>query len=151
MLEYINQSYKGIFNGKTEAQGKMNKLIKATDPNDSVSICNFINSVLECIYEDIDISSKKVKNKDKFYNCLTDIDYVGVEFSLKMGGRNLQELSPGERGIVLLVFYLALSKNDIPLIVDQPEDNLDNQSVYNKLVRCICEAKNKRQVITVTH
>jgi len=151
LLEYINQSYKGIFNGKTEAQNKINELIKKTDLNNPDSICDFINNVLECIYEDIDMSSKKVKNKEAFYNLLTYLDYVGVEYSLKMGGRNLQELSPGERGIVLLVFYLALSKNDIPLIVDQPEDNLDNQSVYNKLVRCICEAKNKRQVIIVTH
>jgi ABC-type cobalamin/Fe3+-siderophores transport system ATPase subunit len=68
-----------------------------------------------------------------------------------MGGRDLEELSPGERGIVLLIFYLALSQNSIPIIIDQPEDNLDNQSVYNKLVPCICAAKQKRQVIIVTH
>lgn len=151
LLEYINQTYKGIFNGKTEAQNKMNELIKKTDFNNPDSIYDFLNDVLECIYEDMDMSSKKVKNKEAFYDLLTFLNYVGVEYSLKMGGRNLQELSPGERGIVLLVFYLALSKNDIPLIVDQPEDNLDNQSVYNKLVRCICEAKNNRQVIIVTH
>jgi DNA repair exonuclease SbcCD ATPase subunit len=151
LLEYINQSYKGIFNGKTESQNKMNEIIKKTDFNNSDSVCDFINTILWCIEEDRDISSKKVKNKEAFYNLLSYLDYVGVEYSLKMGGRNLQELSPGERGIVLLVFYLALSKNDIPMIVDQPEDNLDNQSVYNKLVRCICEAKNKRQVIIVTH
>ena len=70
---------------------------------------------------------------------------------LKMGERDLEELSPGERGIVLLVFYLALSQNNIPIIIDQPEDNLDNQSVYSKLVPCICEAKKKRQVIIVSH
>ena len=63
----------------------------------------------------------------------------------------MKELSPGERGMVLLVFYLALSKDNIPLITDQPEDNLDNQSVYKKLVPCINEAKNNRQVIIVTH
>jgi ABC-type lipoprotein export system ATPase subunit len=68
-----------------------------------------------------------------------------------VGKRTLQELSPGEREIVLLVFYLALNKNDIPIIINQPEDNLDNQSVYDNLVPCICEAKNKRQVIIVTH
>lgn len=151
LLELINQSYKGIFSGKTEAQNKMSEIVKKTDFNNLDSICDFINNVLECIYEDMEISSKKIKNKEVFYNILTNLDYVGVEYSLKMGGRNLQELSPGERGIVLLVFYLALSKNDIPLIVDQPEDNLDNQSVYNKLVCCICEAKTKRQVIIVTH
>jgi ABC-type lipoprotein export system ATPase subunit len=151
LLEYINQSYKGIFNGKTEAQNKMNELIKKADFNNPDMICEFVNNVLECIYEDVDISSKKVKNKEDFYNMLAYLDYVGVEYCLKMGERTLQELSSGERGIVLLVFYLALSKNDIPLIVDQPEDNLDNQSVYCKLVRCICEAKNRRQVIIVTH
>ena len=68
-----------------------------------------------------------------------------------MGNRDLSELSPGERGIVLLIFYLALSKNKMPIIIDQPEDNLDNQSVYSKLVPCICKAKQKRQVIIVTH
>ena len=68
-----------------------------------------------------------------------------------MGGRSLKELSPGERGILLLVFYLALNKNEIPLIIDQPEDNLDNESVFDKLVPCILEAKKRRQVIIVTH
>ena len=68
-----------------------------------------------------------------------------------MGNRNLNELSPGERGIVLLIFYLALSKESKPIIIDQPEDNLDNQSVYSKLVPCICKAKQQRQVIIVTH
>jgi len=147
LLENINQAYSGIFNGKTEAQNKMNELIKNTDFYDAYSICRLVDNVLQCIYEDINASSKKVKNKETFYNLLTYLDYIGVEYSLKMGGKNLQELSPGERGLVLLVFYLALSKNDIPLIVDQPEDNLDNQSVYNKLVRCICEAKHKRQML----
>lgn len=151
LLEHINQTYKGIFNGKAESQNKMNELIKSTDFNSPDSICEFINKVFECVYEDMDISSKKIKNKESFYNLLTYLDYIDAEYSLQMGERKLQELSPGERGIVLLIFYLALSKNEIPLIVDQPEDNLDNQSVYNKLVKCICEAKNKRQVIIVTH
>src|SRR5690554_41349 len=117
LLEFINQTYKGVFSGKSEAQNKMDELIKKTELNNIDSFCTFINAVLECVYEDIDISSKKVKNKETFYNLLTFINYIGVEYSLKMGGRNLKELSPGERGIVLLVFYLALSKNDVPLIV----------------------------------
>lgn len=63
----------------------------------------------------------------------------------------MKQLSPGERGIVLLIFYLSLSKSNMPLIIDQPEDNLDNQSVYNKLVPCIKNAKKNRQIIIVTH
>ena len=64
---------------------------------------------------------------------------------------SLESLSPGQRGSVLLVFYLALSKDKKPLIIDQPEDNLDNQSIYNKLVPCVLEAKKHRQIFLVTH
>ena len=74
-----------------------------------------------------------------------------MEFGLTLQGRPLEELSPGERGLVLLIFYLALSNNKQPIIIDQPEDNLDNQSIYTKLVPCILEAKKNRQVIIVTH
>lgn len=44
-----------------------------------------------------------------------------------------------------------VDKDDIPLIIDQPEENLDNQTVYELLVPCIKEAKERRQVFIVTH
>ena len=59
--------------------------------------------------------------------------------------------SRGEKGALLLVFYLVLDKEDIPLIIDQPEDNLDNNSVAKVLVPYIKEAKSNRQIIMVTH
>lgn len=151
LLSYISKSYNGIFSGKTEAINKMNTILKDKDFNKIEDTISFIEEVLKCVYEDIDNSSKKIKNKEEFYQLLTSLDYIDIIYSLKVGNLTLQELSPGERGIVLLIFYLALSKNDIPIIIDQPEDNLDNQSVYDKLVPCICEAKRKRQVIIVTH
>jgi predicted ATPase len=68
-----------------------------------------------------------------------------------MGAKELSELSPGERGTLLLVFYLLVDKDDIPLVIDQPEENLDNQTVYELLVPCMKEAKRRRQLFMVTH
>jgi predicted ATPase len=51
----------------------------------------------------------------------------------------------------LLVFYLVIDQDDRPLIIDQPEENLDNQSVFELLAPCITEAKRRRQIIMVTH
>lgn len=124
---------------------------RSTEFSDENSVLDLVNSIILAVDEDIDNSEKKITDKKEFYDYLYGLEYVGVSFKLKMGGRDLEELSPGERGIVLLIFYLALSQNSIPIIIDQPEDNLDNQSVYNKLVPCICAAKQKRQVIIVTH
>lgn len=150
-LLHINQQMSGVFRGRTEASIAMKKYLRSTDFNDCESIINFMDNVLTCISEDIDKSSQKVRNKLDFYNTLCGFDYIDAEYNLTLGGHPIEMLSPGERGIVLLVFYLALSKNDIPLIIDQPEDNLDNQSIFSRLVPCIREAKKKRQVIIVTH
>lgn len=53
---------------------------------------------------------------------------------------------------MLLLLYLSLDENDSrPLIIDQPEENLDPKSIYNDLVPLFMEAKTSRQVIMVTH
>jgi energy-coupling factor transporter ATP-binding protein EcfA2 len=53
---------------------------------------------------------------------------------------------------VLLLLYLALDDaDDRPLIIDQPEENLDPKSVFDELVSLFITAKTKRQVIMVTH
>ena len=64
----------------------------------------------------------------------------------------ITQLSPGTRGIVLLLLYLSLDLEDArPLIIDQPEENLDPKSVYTELVTLFREARMRRQVIIVTH
>ena len=50
-----------------------------------------------------------------------------------------------------MVFYLLLDREEIPIIIDQPEQNLDNESVVKLLVGCIRKATDRRQVIIVTH
>tara|TARA_R110002050_G_scaffold153690_1_gene281325 strand:+ start:1458 stop:1835 length:378 start_codon:yes stop_codon:yes gene_type:complete len=61
------------------------------------------------------------------------------------------QLSPGQRGALLLIFYLLVDKGDNPIILDQPEENLDNETIVSLLVPVLTEAKLKRQIIMVTH
>ena len=59
---------------------------------------------------------------------------------------------PGTRGVVLLLLYLAVDRRDRrPLIIDQPEENLDPNSVFEELVPHFRDARKRRQVIIVTH
>jgi ABC-type lipoprotein export system ATPase subunit len=79
------------------------------------------------------------------------LEYLQPRYILKLGDKEINQLSPGEKGALLLIFYLLVDKDDQPLLIDQPEHNLDNQTVYDLLVPCIKEAKQKRQIIMVTH
>lgn len=79
-------------------------------------------------------------------------DHVTVEYGLRYDGVEIEQLSPGTRGIVLLLLYLALDAEDSrPLIIDQPEENLDPKSIFTELVPRFREAKKRRQIIIVTH
>ena len=88
----------------------------------------------------------------QFAHWLFDTDHISVRYEIVYDGIDIRKLSPGTRGIVLLLLYLALDDgDDRPLIIDQPEENLDPKSVFEELVALFIAAKAKRQVIMVTH
>ncbi|MDQ2086987.1 hypothetical protein RBH29_11165 [Herbivorax sp. ANBcel31] len=157
-FDYIDGSKKGSFRGN-------NKEILTDIFNIDIKDFDDIKCNLESIVEHLeidkrenqnlvkrDISSQILKGKhNKFYNFLYTLDYIVPSYSLKLDTKSLNEISPGEKGALLLVFYLLLDRSKMPLIIDQPEDNLDNQSIFNILVPFIKKAKSKRQTIMVTH
>jgi hypothetical protein len=83
---------------------------------------------------------------------LFNVDHISIVYGLEYDGVAIEKLSPGTRGIVLLLLYLGVDKADRkPLLIDQPEENLDPQSVFHDLVPHFREARKRRQVIIVTH
>jgi len=83
---------------------------------------------------------------------LYSTDHIQMCYDVTYDGVAIERLSPGTRGIVLLLLYLVIDKHDSrPPIIDQPEENLDPKSVYDELVPHFREARKRRQVIIVTH
>jgi len=64
--------------------------------------------------------------------------------------RDFAKLSLGQQQSVLLALILSSDTNR-PLIIDQPEDNLDGEFIYSTLVPVLRRAKERRQIIIVTH
>lgn len=64
--------------------------------------------------------------------------------------RDFAKLSLGQQQAILLT-VLLFSKSRVPLIIDQPEDNLDGEFIYKTVVRSLRSIKEHRQVIIVTH
>jgi predicted ATPase len=158
----VSNGIAGSFCGISEGNTMLNKLIEVIDFNDSDQVMIWIDTLVNHMHFDKRDGEKnatrqlgkqlKGGNKElDFYNFLFSLDYLEPSYQLKLGDKTLSELSPGERGALLLIFYLFLDKDDIPIIIDQPEENLDNQSVYKILVHFIKMAKTRRQIIIITH
>jgi ABC-type lipoprotein export system ATPase subunit len=80
-------------------------------------------------------------------------DLIAVEIDLGAPGAeawtSVAEASPGQRTTALL--ELALVGGNEPLVIDQPEDDLDNRYIYEEVVVTLREVCRQRQVVVVTH
>ena len=97
-------------------------------------------------------SIKTVKNrqvKDAIANLLEN--YFYLDFKIFYKNDSLDKMSPGKKGLVLLQLLINLSDKEWPVLLDQPEDDLDNRSVYDDLVDFLKKKKLQRQIIIVTH
>jgi energy-coupling factor transporter ATP-binding protein EcfA2 len=87
-----------------------------------------------------------------FGRWLFSTEHISVQYGIEYDKVEISRLSPGTRGVVLLTLYLALDKWDSrPLLIDQPEENLDPSSIYDDLVPFFRDAAKRRQIIMVTH
>lgn len=75
---------------------------------------------------------------------------VDNKFTIKYNNKPLKDHSLGQRATALILFLLAQKETDI-LIIDQPEDDLDNQTIYEDVIKEIKSLKGKMQFIFATH
>jgi len=69
----------------------------------------------------------------------------------KIGGFSEPTMTPGKRALFALRLILAESEDTWPLLIDQPEDDLDSRSTYDEVVPFLKQKKKERQIIMVSH
>jgi ABC-type lipoprotein export system ATPase subunit len=162
LLNYINKTKKGTFYGIEDGRNILKDVVENTDFNKEKNMENFLNKMFDFLDYDCRENSKEEaerylcdqideKKLSSFYNFLFSLEYIKPTYELKLSNKKISFLSPGEKGALLIIFYLLLDKNNIPLIIDQPEENLDNESIYKILKHFLQETKKRRQLIIVTH
>ena len=150
----------GDFRGQDEALTTIRRLFDGHDLNTKDGALGFIASLQEKVLaaakasgSDAGIFSllKKGQSATAVYDLIFGLNFLEPRYSLLFQDTQIEQLSPGQRGALLLIFYLLVDKGKTPIILDQPEENLDNETVFRLLVPVLSEAKKQRQIIMVTH
>ena len=100
--------------------------------------------------------SEKVllKNGYEALNVVTEFltrSWYSLDYSLTYQGDDFVNMSEGKQAFVILKLLLDFSDKKCPILIDQPEDSLDNRAIYHELVAYIKRKKKERQIILVTH
>ena len=159
-LNIIDRSRKGNFRETESLKNELMEIWNEFMRNkfDTQILTDKLKNTLEKFnhYESTEITIKgqlrEGLTEEDFYNWLLDPTYFEIISSLKFDDTDLYLLSPGQKGIILLILYLKIDEDDYrPLIIDQPEENLDNLSIYHDLIEYFRVRKQYRQIIMVTH
>lgn len=156
LFELIKQS-SGEFRGEEESFNLIVSLMDKHDINTKEGVEGFISELLLKLHgtsnNKASIKSIMRKNKEPYevYDLIFSLSFLTPRYTLLFQDAHIEQLSPGQRGALLLIFYLLVDKGSMPIILDQPEENLDNETIVSLLVPVLCEAKKIRQIIMVTH
>lgn len=114
-------------------------------------------SDFESIYKDMETAKRYFGSNPQLFtehllaNLESALTYqVPNKFIIKYRGKELQHHSLGQRASALILFVLSLKENDV-IIIDQPEDDLDNQTIYEDVIKLIRGMKLGVQFIFATH
>jgi ABC-type multidrug transport system ATPase subunit len=161
ILGLINRQRRGAFQGEEDGAKKLHEMVSIRDFGKADEVIALLDGIVDGMSAtetpgatDRSLLTPQLRKDVKladFYDALYSLKYLEPRYTLRLDGKEITELSPGEKGALLLVFYLLLDQEEIPIIIDQPEQNLDNESVVRLLVDCIRRARERRQVILVTH
>ncbi|HYF69065.1 MAG TPA: PHP domain-containing protein [Ohtaekwangia sp.] len=168
----FEDSIKSLMQWKTSRVPKAEYLASAMSPLEFASLVKKRN--LSALKEIKDDEGSKVFSDDEIENILEKTlvnnnyeDYESMIFedrptitvskevvdeqgNKKIAQRSLSFLSLGQQQSILLAILLQ-SKSKVPLLIDQPEDNLDSEFISKTIVSNLRKIKEKRQVIIVTH
>lgn len=159
-------SYKSTLSIEPEFKGRRDKLLdkmKQVFKGSGITetsygkICDKYKDFVE-IYRDI-VQLNNLLNQNqlaefnkRFMENLAELLTYQVEtrYVIKYGGKPLDSHSLGQRATALILFLLTQKETDI-LVIDQPEDDLDNQTIYEDVIKEIKALKGKMQFIFATH
>lgn len=112
-----------------------------------------IEMALRVMFEKIEDNQLVTKGGNSVKDACEKIftDFFFDHWDVKSQGDDIHKMSTGKASFVLLKLIIKLSKEDGPILIDQPEDNLDNRSVSHELVEFLKEKKRERQIVLVTH
>jgi predicted ATP-dependent endonuclease of OLD family len=122
---------------------------KATDDVDFASILDGVKKLFEAVLSKKYVLSSRTTMSSAIKIILDDyfFDYWKINYK----NDQLGEMSTGKASFVILMLIIGLSKSKAPILIDQPEDNLDNRSITTDLVNYLRNKKLDRQIIIVTH
>lgn len=148
--EHFKEQLRLEFKGANLSQNNYAKIIEEFSDFSSILIDNLLDSSAKM--KEILTESQLSKVKSKIRKNYAELIKIRTpnKIEIKYHGKPIIKHSIGQRASALVLFILSQKENNL-IVIDQPEDDLDNQVIYNEIIKEIKSRKKDVQFIFATH
>ena len=142
--------YKDILYSSINQQGVQGKQIIEKSIKTTQQLFDDMSNIFELLLSD-SITLKGGYDNQKLIKELLGTNFFNISYEIEYDTDKFKAMSEGKKAFIILMLLLDFSNKQCPILIDQPEDDLDNRAIYNELVTYIKNKKKERQIIIVTH
>lgn len=148
--KFEGDQYKSILNAGLNLQGSANRDLAEYSYIDF----NSFESHQLNLFDKLEANQLTLKGgytNQSLITSLLSTNFFSLSYDIEYEGDDFKKMSDGKKAFVVLKLLLDFSDKNCPILIDQPEDDLDNRAIYNNLVQYLRNKKKFRQIIVATH
>lgn len=142
--------YQGILEGTLNLNSSLSRRTSEFEYQDNEQYSTEISQLLARLVSN-ELTLKVSYTSQLLATAIITECFYRLNYDLVYEGDKFKQMSDGKKSFVVLKLLLDFSDKKCPILIDQPEDNLDNRSIYLDLVRYLKKKKIQRQIIVATH
>lgn len=149
-FKFDDLRYRNILEGALNLQSATSRQLADFQYQNDVDYLLGVDKLLDNLLAD-SINLKGGYTSQSLATAILTECFYEVSYDLVYEGDNFTQMSDGKKAFVVLKLLLDFSNKKCPILIDQPEDDLDNRAIYLDLVQYLKKKKIERQVIVATH
>ena len=143
------RKYKDLLYNSINQQSQQGQTIVGVNLDTNENYFSSVNQIFEKLLEK-NITLKGQYSHNSLCQKLMASNFFEISYDIVYDDI-FNQMSEGKKAFVVLLLLLDFSSKDCPILIDQPEDDLDNRAIYKDLVAYLIKKKKERQIILVTH
>lgn len=149
-VKFNLQHYRDILISALNQQNAQNQILSNFEYIGNSSYEEHIFSILEKAVKN-ELILKGAFTSQSLLSALIAENFYYLSYDIEFDGDDFKRMSDGKKAFVVLKLLLDFSDKDCPILIDQPEDDLDNRAIFIDLVQYLKRKKKIRQIIVATH
>jgi len=148
--QFNQERYSSILEGALNLQSLSSREITEFEYKNNTQYIERVSFLMESLFAG-SINLKGGYTQQSLAMAILTECFYGVFYDLVYENDNFNQMSDGKKAFVVLKLLLDFSDKKCPILIDQPEDDLDNRAIYLDLVQYLKGKKTLRQIIVATH